>query len=155
ALPLGSVSLKVATTPVNGTPAVALTTGGTPVVLTGPLTMGKPLAVGVGSGKIQSSTATRLVVLPSIPVPTPLTPPGVIVVPSNLKMTLLPSVNSTLVTMGLLNSSPAKTAVPGVGLVGTSRVSMTVPLWKKVMVVPGCWTLRKIAPKPRDTAETS
>ena len=77
------------------------------------------------------------------------------VVPSNLKMTLVPRVSTTLVTIGLLNSSPTNSGWPAV-LTGAKILPRLVSPWKNSMlVVFGSSTLMKTAPNPREAAETT
>src|SRR5262245_42728557 len=151
ALPLGSRSLKVATTPVNDTPAKGLTVTGALAVPCAPLTIGRPLAIATGSAKAQSSVTTRLV-----PVAVRLSvAPGVTVVPSNLKITSVPRVSTTRVTTGLLNRAPTKTGWPVPPTGANSVSSRVLPLKYWMLVVSGCSTLTKMAPKPREAAATT
>src|SRR5262249_25629401 len=146
--PSASRSAKVATTPGNGAVAVGALLATALPSPPGPDVRGKPLAIGTGSAKAQSSTLTRLLVAQ-------LAPPDLTVAPSNLKTTPWPRVSRMLVTIGWVNSAPAKICAPAVALVGTFNVSRTVLSWKKVRVVPGCCTFWKTAPRPRAAADTS
>src|SRR5216683_3422365 len=106
ALPLGSRSLKLATTPVNDTPGTGKTVAAANLEPWAPVTIGSPLGVATGSAKAQSSVTTRLWVPPSV------AGPGLTVVPSKEKITSVPSVSTTRVTIGLLNRAPTKLGLP-------------------------------------------
>src|SRR5437588_12363415 len=71
-------------------------------------------------------------------------------------MTSVPRMIDTSVTIGLLNSTPKNSAWPAVADVGTKNLPRLVEPWKySTLVVLARRTFSKMAPKPRDAADTT